>query len=120
MLFMQIIFILLITRINIQYNLFVVKSDKLGWSTERDIKNRGPMSQQVWHDKDPSRNKGLTRLLTALLHKKSILINCLIVFYAVSAMFRPYNGGSKHLVKPVNDNGDIFLYEGIISERDTF
>ena len=77
MLFIQIILILLITRINIQYNLFVEKSDKLGWSTEQEIKNRSPLSQQVWHDKDPFRYKGPTRLLPALLYKKSILINCL-------------------------------------------
>jgi hypothetical protein len=31
----------------------------MGWSFGWDRKNRGPVSQQVWHDKDPSLLKGL-------------------------------------------------------------
>jgi hypothetical protein len=32
----------------------VVRGDWMGRSFGRDRKNRGPVSQQVWHDKDPS------------------------------------------------------------------
>ena len=36
----------------------VVRGDELGWSLEWDRVNRSPVSQQVWHDKDPSLFKG--------------------------------------------------------------
>ena len=39
---------------NLEYPLLVVKSDQIGAALGRDYKNQGPVSQQVWHDKDPS------------------------------------------------------------------
>ena len=39
----------------------VARGDWLGRSFGWDRKNRGPMSQQVWHDKDPSLLKGPER-----------------------------------------------------------
>ena len=37
-----------------QFSLRVVQGDKMHGSFGWDLKNRGPVSQQVWHDKDPS------------------------------------------------------------------
>ena len=107
------------TRINIQYNLFVEKSDKLGWSTGQNIKNRGPVSQQVWHDKDPFQYKSLSSDCFVSWKVNIDWLIDWIVFYAVSAISRPYNGDARRRAKPVNDNDDISLYEWMISERDT-
>ena len=41
-------------KLGLQYPFFNVKGDKMERSFTRDRKKRGSMSQQVWHDKDPS------------------------------------------------------------------
>jgi hypothetical protein len=41
--------------------LCIVKGDCMVQCFEWDQKNRGPVSQQVWHDKDPSLLKGPER-----------------------------------------------------------
>jgi hypothetical protein len=45
-------------RIGPHHPLPVVRGDWIGRSFGWDRKNRGPVSQQVWHDKDPSLLKG--------------------------------------------------------------
>jgi hypothetical protein len=42
----------------------------MGQSFWWDRKNRGPMSQQVWHDKDPSLLKGPERRVHTALHRQ--------------------------------------------------
>ena len=37
-----------------QFHFLILKGNKIGRSLGGDCKNRGPVSQQEWHDKDPS------------------------------------------------------------------
>jgi hypothetical protein len=47
-------FKILPVRIRVRIPLCVVRGDGMGWSFGWYRKNRGPVSQQVWHDKDSS------------------------------------------------------------------
>ena len=43
------------------YSWLVVQDDQIGRCFEWELKNRGPVWQQAWHDKDPSLLKGHKR-----------------------------------------------------------
>jgi hypothetical protein len=48
-------------RVDLSYPLCVVRGDWMKWSFQWQRRNRGPLSQWVWHDKDPFLLKGPER-----------------------------------------------------------